>query len=578
MKKEIIEKINALSAQELTKEITAEVKQLIADFTQQQELELKAQLEVFLSDPENDKNDFVPAVDPLEDEFRAAVEFYNQRRRHFAELRAAAERENLKTKEDVIAGISHITANEENISKAFAEFNAYLEKWKQTGRVPGDKHQEITSAYHAAVDNFYYHIRIYKDLKELDLKKNLELKKELLTKLEATAQKESVKEMEEAVRALQAEWYELGPVPKDQFDELRAQFTAVCDTIYAKIKTHFAQQKEIQQENLRKKQSILDKTVNIIQTKRESHKDWQKSTEKLIKLQEEWKTVGFGPKKENEEIWQEFRKQCDFFFAEKKKYYDSLGKEFEINRIRKEDLCDKVEAIQGNTNWKETADKIVKFQQQWKNIGSAGQKHEQKLWLRFRAACNAFFDLKKTHFASQDEKLAENLIKKEELLQRMEATVFGDSKEQNLELIKAFTKEWSALGHVPRKDMDRINSLYNKVLDNIFEKLQLDKEELEHSKFITRIQGLLGQEDYAFLLSKERKFLDDKIKELEHQVIQYENNLGFFANSKGADKMLKDVMINLNKAKSNIKRIEEQKKIMSKMMREKEKATAAQTE
>ncbi|MES2628964.1 MAG: DUF349 domain-containing protein [Bacteroidota bacterium] len=577
MKKEITEKFRALLDADISKEVISELKQLSADFRTEKEKEEKEQLERFLEDPENDKNDFVPAPDALDEEFTALSAEFNEKRRVFAEQRANEERDNLKAKEEIIDSIANITHNEENISKAFTLFNELQEKWKQIGRIPGDKHQDIISAYHSALDNFYYHIRIYKDLKELDLKKNLEHKKEILEKIKQLSEKENTREIEESVKALQNEWFEMGPVPQDSYESLKAEFTEACDAVYARIKEHYSKLKEQLNENLQKKQSILDRARNVTQTMPDNHKNWQKATEKVIALQEEWKTIGFGPKKENEEVWQEFRKQCDLFFSEKKKHYDVLNKEFEINRARKEELCEKAEGLQNNSNWKDTGEKMVKLQQKWKEIGSAGQKHEQKLWTRFRGACNAFFDAKKQHFSGQDEKLQENLKIKQDLLEKIKNTQFGEDKEENLNTIRTLTKEWNSAGHVPRKDMERINAAYQELIDKKFEESNIDKDELEYSKFITRVQSYLSQEDYDFLIRKEKRFLDDKIKELEHQVIQYENNLGFFANSKGADKMLKDVMINLNKAKTGIKRIEEQKKIMSRMQREKEKAAQAES-
>jgi len=578
MKQQLLEKFRALLAGELSKESITEQKQLIVDYRIETEREEKEQLERFLSDPENDKNDFVPTPDPLNDEFVSLLSEFNEKRKGYAEARAQEERNNLKAKEDIIASITAITNQEENISKAFTSFNELQERWKNIGRIPGDKHQEIITAYHAAVDNFYYHIRIYKDLKDFDLKKNLEHKREILERIKALQDKENIKELEESIKALQHEWFEMGPVPQDAYEALKADFSSACDVIYAKIKQHFSALKEQLADNLQKKQSLLDKATNLISTEPDSHKAWQKATEKIIALQEEWKSVGFGPKKENEEIWHRFRGICDAFFANKHKYYESLNKDFEINRVRKEELCEKAEALQKNTNWKDTADKLVKLQQKWKEIGSAGQKHEQKLWTRFRGACNAFFDAKKQHFSSQDEKLTENLNLKQAVLEKIKATVFGDDKEANLTAIKALIKEWNNIGHVPRNDMARINGEYQAAIDQKFEESNIDKDELEYSKFIARVQSYLNEEDSDFLIRKEKRFLDDKIKELEHQVIQYENNLGFFANSKGADKMLKDVMANLNKAKTGIKRIEEQKKIMSRMQREKQKAEAAISE
>ncbi len=578
MKQEILDQLKELVSKEFTKELISEGKTLVNNYRDLRDKEEREQLEAFLADEENDRNDFMPTKDELEDQFDAVNLQFIEKKKAFTEARAAEERKNLAAKKDIIDKINFIVQNEENIGKAFNAFNELREEWQKIGRVPGDKHADVTSAFHVAVDSFYYNINIYKDLQDLDLQKNLTAKKEILAKLKELQTAENNKELEQNLKDLHKEWFDLGPVPREEFEPMKEEFNGLCDTLFAKVKEQYQKRKEEQQANLQLKQGVVDKVKNVDTSKINSHKGWQKATEKIIALQEEWKTIGFGPKKENEELWNDLRAHCDAFFDKKKVYYDGLHKDYDVNKAQKEDLCERAEALSENQNWKDTADKIKALQNKWKNVGPAGPKFEQKLWLRFRAACNAFFDNKKAHFEKKDEEFAGNYTAKIEMIEKIKSTELGDNKEENVKLIKSLIADFNAIGFVPRNKMDEVNKQYQDVIDAKFEACGIDKEELENSKFVTRVQSMLNAENYDFQIQKERRFLDGKIKEFQDTVIQYENNLGFFSNAKGNNPMVKDVMNKIAKAKQAIEKIQEQKKIMSKMKKKFEQEQQAATE
>lgn len=570
MKQDILDKLKELLSTEFTKELISEGKTLVNNYRDLRDEEVKEQLKVFLADEENDRNDFMPQKDEMEDAFDALHMEFLEKKKAFTEARANEERKNLAAKKDIIDKINFIVQNEENIGKAFNSFNELKEEWQKIGRVPGDKHADLTSAFHVAVDSFYYNINIYKDLQELDLQKNLTAKKDIIEKLQALTAEENGKELEQNLKALHKEWFDLGPVPREEFEALKESFNALCDTLFAKVKEEYQKRKDEQVANLALKQSIVDRVKNIETQGINSHKGWQKATEKIIALQEEWKKIGFGPKKENEELWTEFRAQCDAFFDKKKVFYDSLHKDFEVNKAQKEDLCERAEALKDNQNWKDTAEKIKAIQNKWKTIGSAGQKFEQKLWVRFREACNAFFDNKKAFFDKKDEELGGNYTAKIAQIEKIKNTTFGDNKDENVKLIKTLINEYNSIGFVPRNKMDEVNNLYQEVIDAKFGETGIDKEELEYSKFITKIQNILNSDNFDIQLQKERKFLDSKIKEFQDTVTQYENNLGFFSNVNSKNPLVKDVLSKIEKAKEAMTKLQEQKKLINKMKKKRE--------
>lgn len=528
MKQEIITRFTELLKTEFSPELDKELKELGKKFNDARK-ELRAkELATFLENEENQKEDFEPTVDPLDESFDDLYKEYREIKIQKQEERAAEERENLKQKKSILASVAEITDNEEHIGKAFEQFKELQSKWEAIGRVPGDVHQEILSAYHQAVEKFYYDIKIYRELREFDLKKNLETKKEIITKIQALDLDGDLKEVDMSIKQLQKEWFEVGPVSRELYDGLKAEFTKAADTVYEKLKAHFEVLKAERASNLETKKALLEQLGQIKFSANKNHKEWMASTDKVKEIQEKWKTIGPGPRKENEEVWAELRSVCDTFFEAKQAFYDVEKGKQDNNKKLKEALIVKANALKDDTDWKETSQKLIRLQADWKKVGPARQKDEQVLWKNFREACNSFFDAKTAHFSKMDEEFSGNLKNKEALLAEIEGLKTGGEKDAVIQKLNEFTKKWNQLGRIPRKDMDRIQGAYQKAMDVHYDSLGISAEELEHSKFMARLESFEGADNVEDLVANERRFIAEKVSALSETLGKFENNLSFF--------------------------------------------------
>ena len=261
----------------------------------------------------------------------------------------------------------------------------------------------------------------------------------------------------------------------------------------------------------------------------------------MIQLQEDWKKIGFGPKKENEQLWQDFRALCDSFFEGKSAYFESIQGDFDKVAKRKEDIIAQIEAIKEDENWKRTSEKVLRLQKEWKNVGNAGAKNEQRLWKRFRTACDYFFERKKVFFEELDKANESNLAAKQALIAKIEAYKPSEDKKQTLADLKKFAEEFSAIGQVPFKQKDTIFKAYKTALDKQYNALGLKGEEKENVLFQAKLSQIAGSSDAAELFEKEKQTIRNEINKLKQDMIQLENNLGFFANSKGANVLKAEV-------------------------------------
>ncbi|MGB0166018.1 MAG: DUF349 domain-containing protein [Luteibaculum sp.] len=564
---ELLARLSELLKQEFNKEIITEGKQVVEDLEMLFHAKHQEALNEFLQDPENKREDFSPVKTEEEVQFENLKADFKEKRKAFAERRAAQEKENLQKKEEIINKVSILAREEENIGKAFSAFKELQEQWKEIGRVPGDKHKDIQNAYMSAVDSFYYHINIYRDLKVFDLKKNLEHKQEIVAKLEVLA-KADTPNMEENVKQLQQEWYDVGPVPKEDFEALKEKFTAALDNAYELIKAKRQERKELMLQNIEKKREILKQAEEIVAQKPDSAKAWNEATDKIIELQKAWKEIGFGPRKDNEQVWKEFRAVCDEFFNAKGEFYQDYKKELTLNQNQKEELCDKAEVFAQSTDWKEATKKIIDLQKRWKKIGPAPQAQEQKLWKRFRAACDGFFQAKENSHKKLSEAFEQNLQEKQTLVKELEQYKAPSDKPEAVKELKKFYNRWVGIGKVPRENISEINDAFQKAFDAKLEEAGVDKNELEHSKFTSRISALLSEDNFEAALKKERRFIQEKMEEFKKQAIQYENNMAFFGNAKNSkNPLLEEAKKKIAATHNAIEKMQEQVDYINKSMR-----------
>lgn len=491
--------------------------------------------------------------DAVREEFYKLYNEFRDRKSGLQKAKKEAEESNLRRKKALLERLKDVVEKEENIGAAMTAYKEIHDAWKEVGDIPREKRQDIQSEYSRLLETFFYHIKIYRELREHDLHRNHQLKLDVIRRIQELSKVENLKDVEQAIKTLQNEWDETGPVGNDAWESLKNSYWDAVRAVYARIQVFYDEKRTELAANLELKKEIANKAVELVKDFSSSNtKDWDTATATLLALQEEWKKIGFGPRKENEEVWKEFRAACDEFFAKKKTFFDSVRGKFDEVAAKKQQLVDKLEEIKHSTEWKKTTDQILTIQKDWKALGSAGQRFEQKLWKEFRAACDHFFEAKQAHFSSKDKEFEENLTKKLELIERVKAATIPEDKKEALNLLKGFATEFNEIGHVPMKEKDRVFNAYKEALDGHYKKLKLEGAEQEKMLFQARLDTMKADPNADRAMAREKYDLHDKINKLKSDILQFENNLGFFAKSKGADLLKKDVEAKIAAAQRKI--------------------------
>lgn len=475
--------------------------------------------------------------------FYALFDAYKVRRKAAKDAKTAILTENLRQKRELITRLQKVVTSEENIGAAFAAFKEIQEKWTEIGDIPRDNRADIQKDYSKLLEDFFYNINIYKQLKDHDFHRNHQLKVELIDQLKALQKEESVKEAETGLKRIQNEWDGIGPVPNEEWETVKEAYWTEVRSLYNRINRHYEDRREVQRVNMEQKTALIAE-VKVHAQELETltdRKAWEDRTAKILEVQKAWKAIGAGPRKENELIWKEFRKECDVFFDAKKAFYDVLNSEFDGVASQKQALIDRANALKTSTDWKETANKLVQLQKEWKTLGHAGRRNEQKLWKNFRSACDGFFNAREKHFAAQDAELEGNLTLKNALLEKIAAYEVPAEKSAALADLKSFSAEFNAIGKVPMKAKDATYKAFKSAMDEHYGKLKMEGAEKEKIMFEAKLDTLKASPNSSRLLSDTKMDIRKEIEKLQKEVHLLENNLGFFANSKGADALKKDV-------------------------------------
>lgn len=503
-------------------------------------------------------------LNSLKDEFYSIYNSYKERKKSIIEEQNSIEAKNLSAKLSLINDLREVVQSEENIGAAFASFKKIQESWKEIGDIPRKKRNEIQTEYSRLLEDFFYNIKIYKELKDHDFQRNLKLKEELIEELKKLNALKSIKEVESKLKVLQNEWNEIGPVQNETWESLKESYWTEVRSVYDKINRFYDDRRAQLQVNLQEKQNLLDQVKELIPEieKLETKKDWDKMTKLFLDVQEKWKSIGFGPKKQNDAIWKEFRSTCDVFFNAKKEFYGEVNEKFDAIAAKKKALIEKALTLKDSTDWKNTANALKNLQQQWKDLGHSGFRNEQKLWKQFRNACDSFFNSREEFFKEKDKQFEDNLKLKETMLDAIEA--YKPSKEKNTALaeLKKFATEFNAIGMVPMKQKDSIFNRFKSAMNNHYTTLKMEGAEKEKILFEAKIEMIKASPNSSRLFNDIRSELRKNIDKQQREIAQLENNLGFFANSKGADNLKKEVEKKVDRAKENIETIKAKLKMI----------------
>jgi len=450
------------------------------------------------------------------------------------------------------------------VGAAIKKLQELQTQWKESGSVSPHKYKEVQAEYSKAVEDFYYNLKIYRDLQEHDLKKNLELKQAVIEKIKGLQNTDSIKEAEHSLKTFRNEWEEIGPVPNEKWDGLKASYRAALDETYGKIKGYYKNLEEKKETNLKAKQELVEKMKELTASlDLRSASAWNAKTNEVIAIQNQWKGIGRTTEKDNEKIWTEFRTYCDKFFDTKKEFFAGLHEKFKDNREIKLNIIAKAEAMQTSTDWQKTANNLIRLQEDWKKYPSNGDKEEPKLFARFRKACNAFFDARKAYYEQLDASYEGNMKEKEAILANITTFQLGTDMSTNRTALKDFTSEWNAKGMVPLKEKKRLNDAFYNRLDELYNQLDLSKKEKALIQYQNKLERMISADNAKDLLGKEADFLKKQIDDINSSIRTYENNLGFFkSSSKGSNPLLKEAEDKVANEKLRIEEFQAKRKLV----------------
>jgi hypothetical protein len=558
MKNDLIVKLRELLKTEEVGSIRDGIREIRNDWKAETAKERQLQLEAFKVEEHPEGVEFVYAPHELEGEFQSLLKVYEDRVEEHGKKLAAERQKNLEKKMAILAEMDALIKDEQNIGKAFSSHKALKEQWDAIGDVPGDKYHDVQEKWQRLNHEFFYNINIYKSLQDHDLKINLKMKEEMIEEAKKLSEVTVISDLEVLVKKFQREWMNIGPSPRETFKELGDTFFGILRESQNRIQAHYDEIHKHSDENLARKKELVQKMSEILTMEITNAATSNRWTDEVLKLQEEWRTIGWARKKENEEVWQEFRGLCDLFFSKRNALFEEKRGAYKVNKDKKEALIERARAIQNSEDWKGATDELKRLQEEWKAVGGADPREEQKLWQRFRSTCDHFFARKKENYSKVVEEQAQNLVLKQDMLTELEALEITGNKGADLAALKAFGERWHGVGFVPKDKVKEVMDRYNQLLDQKYGQINADREQREMSSFRNRIDSIKGAANSEGQIKRERNFMREKIEKLKHQITQYENNMGIFT-GKGAEALRKDIE---KKIKATEREIEDIKKKM----------------
>ena len=503
--------------------------------------------------------------DDTDEAFDEAVKAFVEKRNDLRKQKEKELADNLKKKLEILDELKKMMENTENIPASFDRLHELQANWRNIGLVPAGHVDELWKNYHHHINNFYEVIKINKELRELDQKKNLELKTALCVKAEELLMEESIRKSLDDYKSFQDQWKDIGQVAREQSEVIWERFRSAGDKLFDRRRQYIQGQESTFNENLSLKTAVCERAeVILAEVPFKSHQHWQEASEKMAAALEDWKKIGFASRKDNEAIWQRFKTARDSFYETKEEFYKNLRNTQNQNYKLKVDLCMEAESLKESNDWKKTGERLRVLQEEWKKVGPVAKKHSDKLWTRFRKACDVFYENRNQHFAGMNSEQDENLTKKQELVVAISAFEQSDDNNANFEALKAFQAQWMEIGHVPMKEKDAVHKAFRTAIDAQFAKLKAGNAESRRQVFRNQVSNISSNPHGKDKLHQQKNVVQDKIRRLQTEVQTLENNIGFFANSKSkaADDMRKDIERKISKAKEEIGALYDQLNIL----------------
>lgn len=480
----------------------------------------------------HEEADFVAPKLPLEEEFKQLLADIKVRRAEIAAKAEAERQANLARKLEIIEKLKELAADAELIDKNYDTFKALQTEWKELGAIPAERVTDTWKSFQHAVEQGYDLLRMNHEMREYDFKKNLEIKTRLCEAAEQLTTSDNVIDAFHQLQQLHAEYRETGPVAKELRDEVWSRFKTASTTINKRHQDFFIAQKQQEEENLQRKTEICERVEAIDLAPLRTMNYWETVAQQIIAMQAEWKTIGYAPRKANQQIFERFRTACDRFFVAKSQFNKEMRETFAANLAKKTALCEKAEQLSESTDWAATTKQLIALQAEWKTIGSVPNKASDTVWKRFSKACNTFFDRKKAANNTGSEEETANLAKKQDIIARLQQLI-AEGSDNLHDAVKALQAEWNEVGHVPFKKKEQIYQAYRKACDTLYDTLHEEAGRRRIDNMVRRAASQGGNEHQRL-----QRALDEK----KAEIANYETNLSFLtAKSKSGSSLVADV-------------------------------------
>ena len=573
-KKEVLERIREIAHNDENPE-KDEVEYLKSTFYRLHIAEREEQQKAYLEEG-GDPEKYQVRPDDVEEAFKAEMQVIKEKRAKLFQKQEEERANNLKHREEIIEKIKNMATSPEEANKSFNAFKQLQQEWKEIGAVPPEKANETWKTYQLYVEQFYDLLNLNREAREYDFKKNLEQKTRLCEEAEKLAEESDVISAFHQLQELHAQYRETGPVAKDLRDEIWTRFKNASTVINKKHQQHFEELRAREEENLTKKTALCEKVEAIAKEENKGTADWEKHSQEIIAIQQEWKTIGFAPQKMNVKIFERFRTACDDFFGRKAEYFKEIKKRFAENAEKKRVLVEKAKALADSTDWKSTSDKIIALQKEWKTIGTVPKKLGDRLWNDFLAACNQFFEARNAANAGSRNEEHANLDKKRDIIAKLKAMI-EDAGDDIQAKVQALIDEYNTVGHVPYKDKDKVYKEYHEVLDKVYDTLHIKQTRRRLDNFKNNLRNVAKRGEDA--VDNERARLMRRYEQLKQEVTTYENNLGFLnIASKKGNSLVEEMNRKVQKLKDEVQLVFDKIKAIDQQAREEAKSDDKNTE
>lgn len=549
-KESVVASLKELSEKDADALTGDEVAKLKQKFYAIRNEELRAERQAW-AEAGNPAESFEAAPDALEDEFKSLLNVIKEKK---AELRAEIEKKqqaNYDRKKAIIASILEMSADADNANRYFQQVRDLQAEFREIGDIPPTVTAEVWKSYQDAVEKFYDQLKINKELRDYDFKKNLSEKELLVAEAEKLVAEEDIVAAFRRLQSLHDQWRAIGPVPKEVREEIWDRFKNASTEINRRYQSHFEERKQRERENEEAKTALCERIEAIDYTGLSTYGAWEEKTALIIEAQNEWKKLGFASRKANNQLFSRFRETCDKFFAAKADFFKSMKDSLSANLEKKIALCERAEALKDSTEWRKTAEELAALQKEWKTIGAVAKKHSDQVWRRFLEACDYFFEQKKKNTSGTRKTERANLKLKQDIIAELKAIDPETAdREEAIKKFKDLQTQWQAVGHVPFSEKDAVYEAYRTVVNDLYKKLDISQRGSRLASFETSVNEMA---DDRSRLYRERERLARVFEQRRQELQTYENNMGFLsAKSKNADSMLRDMERRMQRLRDDI--------------------------